>query len=454
MPAYRNLKWSRLDNAAKIFPSTMEKADTRVFRFSCELTGEVDPRLLQQAVEVASESFPGYLAVMRRGLFWYYLEQTDLRPEIAEEALQPCAPLYQRDRRTLLYRVSYYRRRINLEIYHALSDGTGAMTFLKAIVTRYLLLRYPESLRGEALDWIPAPAFEKSADSFQKYYQRVPHTKAPKRPRAYHLRGEFRENEDLQLIEGIASVKEVLAAAHRYQTTLTVYLTAVLIEAVHEEMYLRDEKHPVVIRVPVNLRKYFPSETAKNFFGMIEVSYHFRQSSGEFTDILKTVDETFKQELCPERLSVRMNQLAQLEHNPLVQIVPLPVKNVVLRQARRLSDREETAVISNIGRVTLPEPLTPYVDSFHIFASTLKTQLCLCSFGDRLQMGFSSAFEGAGLQQRFFRRLASEGVAITVSATDFPLEEVKKPPAPSKKPARKAEKQAANGPSAPSGKEG
>lgn len=419
MSKSQNLRWSRLDNAAKIFPSTSEKADTRVFRFACQLNEEVDGEKLQQAVQIASESFPQYLVVMRRGLFWYYLEQTELRPQVSEENLQPCAPLYQRDKRTLLFRVSFYRRRINLEIYHVLSDGTGAMAFLKTIVAQYLLLCHPKALGGTGLGFVSAAASEKGTDSFQKYYQKIRKPAKGNGVKAYHLRGECREDEDLQLLEGVASVKEVLAAAHRYHTTLTVYLTAVLIQAIHQEMYLRDEKRPVVIRVPVNLRSYFPSETAKNFFGMIEVAYSFQASSGDFADIVRTVDETFKRELCQERLAVRMNKLAQLEHNPLVQLVPLPLKDVVLRQARRLNDRGETAVISNIGKVTLPESLCPYVDSFHIFASTLKTQLCLCSFGDRLQMGFSSAFEGTGLQQHFFRLLTKEGIKVEISANQF-----------------------------------
>ena len=418
MPNSRQVGWSRLDNAAKIFPSTSERSDTRVFRFSCQLTEPIVEDLLQQAVLSAAETFPQYLVVMKRGIFWYYLEQTSLRPVVDEERHRPCAPLYFAERPSLLFRVSYYRRRINLEIYHVLSDGTGALEFLKTIVVRYLQLRYPEELAGGKLVLRSAPVSEKNADSFQKYYQKVRERSQEKSRRAYHLRGERREEDDLQLIEGIASVKQVLEAAHQYHTTLTIFLTAVYIQAIQQEMYLRDQKHPVVIRVPVNLRSYFPSETAKNFFGMIEVAYDFSQSPGDFDDIIRVVDETFKRELKRERLEIRMNRLAQLEHNPLIQLVPLPIKNVVLRMARHINDVGETAVISNIGRVTLPEAACPYVESFHVFASTLKTQICLCSFGDRLQMGFASAFETPGLQRNFFRLLTEKGILVQINATD------------------------------------
>jgi len=417
MRKQKNPSWSRLDNAAKIFPSSTESTDTRVFRFTCQLTEPVVPELLQKAVDAASESFPQFLTVMRRGMFWYYLEQTDLRPVVSEENRSPCAPLYLSGRRTLLFRVSYYRRRINLELYHVLSDGTGALEFLKAILAGYLQLRHPE-LSGTELGLVSASASDKESDSFQKYYQKIKGEKRARAVRAYRLKGEKRDEENLQLIEAMVSVRSVLDAAHRYKTTLTVFLTALYIQAIRQEMYLRDLKKPVVIHVPVNLRAFFPSETARNFFGMIEVRYDFSSRSGELEDIISVVDETFKRELQRDRLAVRMNKLAHLEHNPLIQIVPLPLKNIVLRYVRHLNDRKETAVISNIGKIVLPEAMRPYLESFHVFASTLKTQLCVCSFGDRLQLGFSTAYSDTGLERNFVRLLRQQEIEVLVSATE------------------------------------
>lgn len=51
-------KWSRLENAAKIFPSTTSREDTKVFRFTCELTEMVQEAPLQAALEETLEFFP------------------------------------------------------------------------------------------------------------------------------------------------------------------------------------------------------------------------------------------------------------------------------------------------------------------------------------------------------------------------------------------------------------
>ena len=135
-------RWYELDNAAKIVPPTTKGSDTRVFRISCELKEEVDGEILQRALDKTVPDFPYFACVLRRGLFWYYLDSSSIRAVVQPENKPACAPIYQDGRRKLLYRVNYHRRRINLEMFHVLTDGTGAIAFLKTIVCRYLQIRH------------------------------------------------------------------------------------------------------------------------------------------------------------------------------------------------------------------------------------------------------------------------------------------------------------------------
>lgn len=118
------------------------KRTTRVFRFYCELKEPVDGSILQSALDKTIDKYPVFLSVMRKGFFWYYLEKSDLKPKVKEEVDPPCLNLYIRDRKTLLFQVVYYKNRINFEVFHALTDGTGAIQFLKELVKNYLILRY------------------------------------------------------------------------------------------------------------------------------------------------------------------------------------------------------------------------------------------------------------------------------------------------------------------------
>lgn len=414
-----NTSWSRLDNAAKIFPSTVEKSDTRVFRFSCELTEDIDCEILTLAAENAAASYPNFNVIMKRGLFWYYLEHCDLKPVVCEEDLPVCASIYEEDVRSLLYRVTYYRNRINLEVFHVLADGTGALMLLKTIVYRYLIYKYPE-LFGDCPPVLDNDASfsQKNDDSFRKYYDKSIKQRRVKMINAFRLRGDRLDNNRLSVIEGFASVRSVTGAAHKYNTTLTVFLTSLYIKALSMEMPLQSRSKPIVINIPVNLRKYFPSETAKNFFGMISVSYSFAEREGSIEDIISCISEAFKNQLTKEKLAVRMNNLAALEHNPFVKIAPLPMKNEVLRIARHIGVKSESSVISNIGRISMPEEFNGLIKCFSVFVSTQNIQLNICSYKDVLQMGFTSSYVSADVQRNFFRSLTEQGIEVTVRSND------------------------------------
>lgn len=162
-------KWVRLDNASRIFPATCNNQDTKVFRLSCELKDDVEPNVLQEALDRTVRVFPHYNSVMRRGVFWYYLEESDLKPIVEKETTPVCAPLYVHEERNLLFRVMYYRRRISLEIFHALTDGTGGIWFMQVLTYYYLLLRYPYLQRLNIPMPVQSSLAEKMVDSYSQF---------------------------------------------------------------------------------------------------------------------------------------------------------------------------------------------------------------------------------------------------------------------------------------------
>lgn len=413
-------KWSRLDNAAKIFPSTSKKTDTCVFRFYCELKEKVVPERLQTALNSAIKEFPDFRCAMRKGAFWYYLEETAAFPTVTNENTAVCSQIYDGDNSALLFNVSYCHNRINLEIFHALADGTGALGFLKTIVYYYLKDIHSDNLPPQIVFMENDSSYtQKNDDSFSKYYRKM-NRKQDKPPRrVYNLYSKTGDAENVGVTEAIVSVKEVIAAAHAHNTTLTVFLTAVFFDAIQKEMSLEDKKKPVVIIVPVNLRQYFPSSTMRNFFGLIDISYDFSVNSGDFEDIIKKVSDDFKEKLTKDKLEIRMNKLAGIERNFFAKIAPLPLKDVALRGARRLDEKNRTAVISNVGKVTMPTELADMIDFFGVLASTLTLQLCVCSYMDKLQIGFTSTLVSVDIQKNFIRTLADNGITGTIRSNDF-----------------------------------
>ena len=290
MTRRRPVEWTRLDNAAKIFPANTNEKDTRVFRFICELEEDIDKEILQQALDSTISLFPMYQVVLRRGFFWYYFETTDLKPLVKEEDKPPCGMLYVQNAKNLLFRVTYFNKRINLEMYHALADGTGALGFLKTLVYFYITIRYQEDFKDRlpGLDY-DASFSQKMDDSFLKHYSGDQKLDKIKITKAYQIAGHRTIDNRIKVIEGEMSVKQVLELAHHHNTTLTVYLTALFMKAISMEMPARGKKYPVVLSVPVNLRTYFPSDTARNFFTTINISYDFGKASGDLDDVIKVV---------------------------------------------------------------------------------------------------------------------------------------------------------------------
>ena len=121
-------EWYKVDNVAKVFLATNTRRDPRVFRISCTLQEQIDPELLNEALRVTAPEWPQFQVTLHRGLFWHYFESTDQLPTCHPEDKAPCAPLYVPERRNrLIYRVTHFGSRINLEMFHALTDGNGGV---------------------------------------------------------------------------------------------------------------------------------------------------------------------------------------------------------------------------------------------------------------------------------------------------------------------------------------
>lgn len=412
--------WRSLDNAAKLFSAASSPKDTRVFRFYCELKEEVKEEILQEAMNQTIQKYPVFLSVMRKGLFWHYLEKSELRPVVREEYKEPCSSLYVRDKKTLLFEVTYYKKRINFEVFHALTDGTGATEFLRELVKNYLYLIHEEDLEPVELSNQYLTVKDQEDDSFSRYYDPDFPRKKKKKIRAVQIKKGGKGYEELQINEASMSVKELLGIAREKKVSMSVLLTAAFICAIHEEMSRMQEKKPVILMVPVNLRKIFPSDSMLNFFGYIEPGYQFGGGKDSFEDVLEAVKLYFQENLSKEHMAGRMNELIAIEKHKILKWAPLELKNRCIRAGAKMAEQEVTAVLSNMSVVKMPEDYAQYIEKFGVYTSTNRTELCICSFQDTLSLGFTSRYDSTNIQRNFYRILKELGASVKVAEPDFP----------------------------------
>ena len=418
--------WIPLENASKIFVATYNSSDTKVYRYTVELYEEVDPVRLQQATDRALDAFDLYRATIRRGLFWYYLEETDLPLIVRKETDVPCAPLYTHDYRGLLFRVLYRDCRIHLEVFHALSDGNGSLRFFRAILAGYFGEETPDTVPALA----PFAHEDHMADAFsgslakeervrlrQMIGQRVPAVfgKRNKEPAAYRILGTPTPDGRMRVTEMRCDTKTLLALAKSYGATVTVFLTALFMQSIRADMPARQKKRnlPISVALSVDLRTFYPSETARNFFATVRVSRN-TDDTEDLQSICDALTAQFKEKITKEKMDQKLHQLLALEESPALRWIPRPVKDLILKIANRANNRNITAAMTNTGRLGIDAGDDANVRSAGVLTAAARPQFSVMSHGDLFTITFTSPFQGDGIQRHFHALLTAEGIPVKV----------------------------------------
>lgn len=419
----RALRWVRLDNAAKIYPAARRRNWSNVFRQSVTLYEEIDVVVLKSALQVTVKRFPSIAARLRRGMFWYYLQQIETPPDIREEQSYPLVFMSKSETRSCAFRVIVYHNRIAVEFFHSLTDGTGALIFLKSLVAEYLEQKHGISIPCEdgVLDRRQNPAAEELEDSFLKYAGPVP---ASRRSEDAWRMNDPQRNDFLNLTCFMLPVKETLALAHAHNATLTVFLSAVTMQAL---LNLQKEKVPnlrrrkrIKLLIPVNLRPLFPSKSLRNFALYTVPELDPRLGEYTFDEICGVIRHTMGLEVTAKHMGGIMATNVKDERNPFLRLIPLPIKNLVMKAVfDTVGERKSCLSLSNLGQVKMPDIMKQYVERMDFILGVQAAAPYNCgvlSFGDTIYINFIRNIREAGLERHFFAVLQEMGLSVTVDS--------------------------------------
>lgn len=415
--------WYKLDLSAIVYPTLQRKDFSSVYRLSVVLKETIQPAVLQQAVDIALKRFPTYKVAIRKGLFWRYLEPNQRPgPFVKPDIRNSCMPMPFKANNRYVIRVYYYDRRISFESHHSLGDGTGGMCVLQTITAVYLrLLGARISNQYFVLDVEQKP----DPGEFEDAYLRYANAKVrPARPgeKTYRVRGTKEPFYTLNVIDGIMSVKEVAAVAANYHATITEYFNAVLLYALSKKQ--ESEWHlkirPVKIAMPVNLRRFFPSKTLRNFISMIYPAIDPRLGDYTFEEIIKHVHNYMQYYINDKFLRGDITTNAATQQNPLIRIVPLFIKDFVVRQFyTKIQDCNSSAGLTNMGALKVPDDMKPYIERFDIYMGqpfSSRTNCAIVSFEDILTINFASSIIEADVERLFFRKLVQDGIHVKIES--------------------------------------
>ena len=268
--------WYPLDDAAKIYPMSMTDGWMSVFRLSAYLDAPVEPSLLQLALGLTMPRFPFFAMKIKRGVFWHYIDGVKRRFTVQPETELPCAPMNVAAGDSQSFRVLYYGRRVSVEFFHILTDGTGGLAFLTAL------------------------------------------------------------------------------------------LLAFMTEAAHAAS--DESRGDISIQVPVNMRKFCPSKTLRNFSMYCSVRTPWAEA-GEAERLLPDITRQLSERASETAMRGMLASTAEMVR--LLGRVPLAVKRPAARIAYGfLGERAFTSTLSNLGAAKLPPEVEAHVEKLDFVLGT------------------------------------------------------------------------------------
>ena len=419
-------RWYRLDNAGKLYPAISSARRTTVFRLSADLSAAVHAGRLQEALTNLMPRFPYFSVHLKGGVFWYSLDSSQHTVQLERDSRYPCLnfPLHRRG--IFPFRVRCWRNRIAVEFSHVLSDGTGALIFLKSLLAEYLHL---EGVKREDCEGLPVPGERmqkgEDEDAFRRFGNPLLPSPALSDP-AFRLPLSLERPGYYKITTGIMPVEILKERAGDYGLSITEFLIAVMLDS-YQSMLLdmpsglrKKVIAPIRLNIPVNLRKFWPSPTYRNFFVSIDPEIDPRLGVWSFDEIISSTRHYMMYETNRHRLAGRIARNLRGERNPLARIIPLPIKNIVLPQLYSLfAEKYYTSGLSNLGIVDMPPHLSPFIKRFDFIpppARGEKVKASLIGWNDKVHLSFGRLVRPAISELYVFRRLVNLGIPVKVES--------------------------------------
>ncbi len=424
LPYERKLRWMRLDNAAKIYPAARSRNWSNVFRLSATLKENIDRTLMQSALDVTARRFPSISVRLKRGLFWYYLEEMPSAVQISDEKSHPISRMSYKEIKQGALRVIVYKNRVAVEYFHALTDGTGGMMFLKSLVAEYLLQRYgiKAPCTDGVLDRLQPPSDEELEDSFLQSTADV--SKSRRESVAYKIPGERVRGDYTHCTTFITDSKEALAKAKEHGVTLTAFMCAAEMKALCniQAAHVKSPKHykPIKVLIPVNLRPIFNSKTLRNFALYVTPEINQRLGEWSFDEICQSVHHQMKMLITEKEMRSRITTNVNSERSVILKIVPLFIKNFAMKIVfNMVGERTCCLTLSNLGDVKLPYELKDMIERMDFILgapSVSPVNSGMLSYNGTLYFSFNRRSKDPIFEYELYKVLRDEGLHITAES--------------------------------------
>jgi len=416
--------WIKLDNAATIYPSTLSRKYAAMFRMTVTLKEKIDKEILCTALSNVIKRFPSFRYKLKQGLFWCYFKHIEGTPIIEEDYRNPMLRINFKDNNNFMFRIRYFDKRIAIEYFHALTDGTGAITFLLTLTGEYIRLKHGINIKytDKILDPNETPKGDEYKDSFKKYASNLGFLS--KETPAYHIKGTIDNSNMINIITGTIPIKDIKKKCLEYNCTVTQFLVSVMIMSLQEmqekENIKQKKRKDIKISIPVNLRNIFPSNTLRNFSSYVNVGIETKYGYYSFEEIISEVKSKMNILINKNRITSKISANVKLANNYFIRLIPMFIKKHILSISERLmGDRYNSTTLSNLGVIDIPEEMSSYIKElgFIIGKARGKPGSTACvSYKNNLYISFSRKIKESEFERLFFTKLVEMGIPVTIES--------------------------------------
>ena len=423
--AVKEIGWLKLDNAAKLFPAIMSGELTSVFRITAFLKKPIKFTAIKEAVEITSRRFPYFSVSLGSGLFWYYLEYNHQLPRILTEEKIPCTAFAVKRKNEPLYRILVKGNRISVEFIHILTDGGGAFEYLKSLLFTYFRLNGNNIRSDEEIILPESPISEEEIeDGYKRFFRkRIP--PPGKLTKAWHLPFSLDGKPRLKIIRSQITLDKLLEVAGSHNVSVTEYMVSVYLFTLQmiyleEKEKVKKQKRGVLrIEVPVNLRKKFPSKTMRNFSLFVLPEIDLRLGVYSFDEILKIVTYQLQTGADVKQITRFLSQNVGHEKSPFVRLLPLFIKCIAISAVyKRLGSNQCSGILTNLGRVKLPEEMENLIDAFEVVPTPpnthVKISCAMVTFKNQLRLDFGNISRSTSFEMHFLKYLTESGIPVKI----------------------------------------
>lgn len=421
--------WLKLDNAAKLFPAIMTKELTAVFRITAFLKDPVKISALTEAVTITSERFPYFSVSLGSGFFWHFLEYHKQLPRIQPEESIPCTAFAARRKNEPLYRILVKKNRISVEFFHILTDGGGALEYLKSLLHSYFKLTGLEISSTEGIIVAESPILdEEMEDGYNRFFSKTLPAPA-KLSKAWHIPFSLNNKPRLRVLYADIPVDKILEVAKRYKVTLTEYLTSVFLFSL-QKIYLEEKRKgfkqkgsAIRVEVPVNLRKIHPTKTMRNFSLFLLPYLDIRLGEYTFEEVLKNVHHSIQTEADSKQITRQLTRNVRHEKRIIVRALPLFIKKMAISAVyNNLGSKQCTCIITNLGALKLPAEMEQNIEAFAVVPTppnkSVKLSCGVASFKNTLKIVFCNITDSRETERLFLKFLVDAGVPVRIKSND------------------------------------